>query len=110
MGRQHSLYRNAFLASAPLIAGDGILDKDGVSLSQMLRPRLTTLRQDSAALGSAWQALVLGAAGLREEGEGIALSPHLPDGITRLRFHVYRLGVRYAIEVTPDGHTIREEA
>lgn len=62
-----------------------------------------------AALGSTWQALAFGAAGLWEEGGQLRLTPHLPQGIRGLKFHVYFQGKRYAVEVTHTTQCIKEE-
>ncbi|MDD3214955.1 MAG: glycosyl hydrolase family 65 protein, partial [Eubacteriales bacterium] len=62
-----------------------------------------------AALGAAWQAVVYGAAGLWLNGDQPAVKPMLPPSIHGLRFRVRVRGKRYAVAVTPDGGTIREE-
>ncbi len=63
-----------------------------------------------AALGAAWQAVVFGAAGLWSDGGALTLAPMLPPGIRRIKMHVYHRGKRYAVEVTPQGGNLREEA
>lgn len=62
-----------------------------------------------AALGAAWQALVFGAAGLWAENGELTVTPMLPPGIRSIRFRVRWHGKRYGVEVTPQGHAIREE-
>lgn len=52
-----------------------------------------------ASLAGSWSAIVEGFGGLRERGELLSLSPRLPDGITRLAFHLRRRGVRLLVEV-----------
>ena len=62
-----------------------------------------------AALGSAWQAVVYGAAGLWTDDDGITLNPMLPEWIKRLRFHVFYQGERYLIDVSHDNATAVKE-
>ena len=62
-----------------------------------------------AAMGSTWQALVFGAAGLWADEEGLSLSPMLPPGIRRLRFKVFYRGEQYALDIGQSGHTLRKE-
>jgi trehalose/maltose hydrolase-like predicted phosphorylase len=65
-----------------------------------------------AAMGSVWQALVLGFGGARPRGEALELDPRLPDGWKllelRLRFRAAQLRVgvsAHTIEVTSDQPT-----
>ncbi|MDV3127393.1 glycoside hydrolase family 65 protein [Mycobacterium sp. 21AC1] len=72
-----------------------------------------------ASLAGAWTALVGGFGGLRDDEAGLSLDPHLPDGISRLRFRLrwrdFRLtvdanhaDVTYTLRDGPDGSlTIR---
>ncbi len=63
-----------------------------------------------AALGAAWQAAVLGAAGLWAENGELRVAPMLPPGIRRIALHIYHRGKRYRVEATAEGGTAREEA
>jgi trehalose/maltose hydrolase-like predicted phosphorylase len=65
-----------------------------------------------AAMGSVWQALVLGFGGARPRDEVLELDPRLPDGWEllelRLRFQTAQLRARvrpHAVEVSSDGQT-----
>ena len=72
-----------------------------------------------ASLAGAWTALVAGFGGLRDDEGELSLDPHLPDGISRLRFRLrwreFRLtvdvnhaDVTYTLRDGPDGElTIR---
>lgn len=53
-----------------------------------------------ASLAGAWTALVAGFGGLRDDESILSLDPHLPDGISRLRFRLLWKGFR----VTVDAH------
>ena len=63
-----------------------------------------------AALGSAWQSIVYGAAGLWTDDNGITLNPMLPAWIKKLQFHVFYQGERYSINVSKDEATAVKEA
>jgi alpha,alpha-trehalose phosphorylase len=67
-----------------------------------------------ASLAGAWTALVAGFGGLRDDQAALSLDPHLPDGITRLRFRLrwrnFRVtvtanhsDVTYTLRDGPDG-------
>lgn len=62
-----------------------------------------------AALGSAWQSIVYGAAGLWNDENGITLKPMLPGWIRRIRFHAYWQGTRYRVDVSKDKALIEKE-
>jgi trehalose/maltose hydrolase-like predicted phosphorylase len=51
-----------------------------------------------ASLAGAWSAIVEGFGGLRERGDGPALAPRLPAGITGLRFRLRHSGLRLLVE------------
>jgi alpha,alpha-trehalose phosphorylase len=52
-----------------------------------------------ASLAGAWTALVAGFGGLRDDEGVLALNPHLPDGMSRLRFRLRWKGFRLTIDV-----------
>jgi alpha,alpha-trehalose phosphorylase len=54
-----------------------------------------------ASLAGAWAALVEGFGGLRERDSQLCFDPALPNGITRLCFHLRWRGVRLRTEVFP---------
>ena len=62
-----------------------------------------------AALGSVWQAIVYGAAGLWTDDTGITLAPMLPEWIRELRFRVFYQGERYLVNVSKDKATAEKE-
>ncbi|CDO09910.1 glycoside hydrolase family 65 protein [Mycolicibacterium cosmeticum] len=53
-----------------------------------------------ASLAGAWTALVAGFGGLRDDEGMLALDPHLPDGITRLRFRLRWKDFRLTVDAT----------
>jgi alpha,alpha-trehalose phosphorylase len=53
-----------------------------------------------AALAGAWNALIVGFAGMRSRGGRLYFSPRLPDGISALRFKVRYRDRRLAVEMT----------
>jgi alpha,alpha-trehalose phosphorylase len=53
-----------------------------------------------ASLAGAWTALVGGFGGLRDDEGMLSLDPHLPDGISRLRFRLRWRGFRVTVDVT----------
>ena len=63
-----------------------------------------------ASLAGAWTALVAGFGGLREQGGMMTFDPHLPDGISclrfRLRWHEFRLKVE--VNHTDVTYTLRD--
>ena len=63
-----------------------------------------------AALGSAWQALVFGAAGLSVKEDGtVKVTPHLPPSIRAMRFAVRVHGKRYRVSAYESGKSeVRE--
>jgi alpha,alpha-trehalose phosphorylase len=60
-----------------------------------------------ASLAGTWIALVPGFAGLRERDGGVAFSPRLPEGITRLALTVCIKNSRLKVEITPMTTTYR---
>ncbi|MBV9641909.1 MAG: glycoside hydrolase family 65 protein [Mycobacteriaceae bacterium] len=63
-----------------------------------------------ASLAGAWTALVAGFGGLRDDEGVLALDPHLPEGISRLRFRLRWRGFRVTVEVNHDEvtYTLRD--
>lgn len=55
-----------------------------------------------ASLAGAWTALVGGFGGLRDDEGVLSLDPHLPTGITRLRFRLRWRGFRVTVEADHD--------
>jgi kojibiose phosphorylase len=53
----------------------------------------------SACAGAAWQAVVLGFAGLDVTRQGYTTNPHWPDGWTRLAFTIKHRGVSIPIDL-----------
>lgn len=51
-----------------------------------------------ASLAGAWTALVAGFGGLRDDVGVLSLDPHLPDGISRLRFRLRWKGFRLTVD------------
>jgi trehalose/maltose hydrolase-like predicted phosphorylase len=62
-----------------------------------------------AALGSLWQAMAFGFAGLRLEGDGLAVDPHLPAGWRALEVPVRLRGRRVRVRVEPDRLEVRAD-
>ena len=60
-----------------------------------------------ASLAGAWTALVAGFGGLRSYHDVLSFAPRLPEGITRLAFHIMFRGGRLRVEVTPKAATYR---
>ncbi|MGH3961372.1 glycoside hydrolase family 65 protein [Mycobacterium sp.] len=58
-----------------------------------------------ASLAGAWTALVAGFGGLRDDEGVLSLDPHLPDGISALRFRVRWRGFRLTVTITHDDVT-----
>ncbi len=63
-----------------------------------------------ASLAGAWTALVAGFGGLRDDEGVLTLDPHLPDGISRLRFRLRWRGFRLTVDVSHDvvTYTLRD--
>lgn len=63
-----------------------------------------------ASLAGAWTALVAGFGGLRDDEGLLALDPHLPDGISRLRFRLRWRNFRLTVDVCHDDvtYTLRD--
>jgi alpha,alpha-trehalose phosphorylase len=53
-----------------------------------------------ASLAGAWVALVQGFGGMRQTANGLAFAPRLPDGISRLTFHIRYRGRMFQVRVT----------
>jgi alpha,alpha-trehalose phosphorylase len=53
-----------------------------------------------AALGGTWMAFVVGLGGMREQGDTLAFTPRLPDGLTRLTFSLLRRGICLRVDVS----------
>jgi alpha,alpha-trehalose phosphorylase len=58
-----------------------------------------------ASLAGAWVALVQGFGGMRQTAEGLAFAPRLPDGISRLTFHIRYRGRMFRVRVTRNEAT-----
>lgn len=63
-----------------------------------------------ASLAGAWTALVAGFGGLRDDEGVLALDPHLPDGISCLRFRLRWRGFRLTVDVNHSDvtYTLRD--
>ncbi|MGB3483683.1 MAG: glycoside hydrolase family 65 protein [Mycobacterium sp.] len=63
-----------------------------------------------ASLAGGWTALVAGFGGLRDDEGFLSLNPHLPDGISRLRFRLSWRGFRLTVDVTHHhvAYTLRD--
>ncbi len=63
-----------------------------------------------ASLAGAWTALVAGFGGLRDDEGILTLNPHLPDGISRLRFRLAWRKFRLTVDVVHDSvtYTLRD--
>ena len=64
-----------------------------------------------ASLAGAWTALVAGFGGLRDDEGILALDPHLPEEITRLRFRLRWRGFRIIVDADHDlvEYTLRRD-
>lgn len=63
-----------------------------------------------ASLAGAWTALVAGFGGLRDDEGVLSLDPHLPDGISCLRFRLRWKGFRVTVDAHHDAvtYTLRD--
>ncbi|MCV7335900.1 MULTISPECIES: glycoside hydrolase family 65 protein [Mycolicibacterium] len=63
-----------------------------------------------ASLAGAWTALVAGFGGLRDDEGILSLDPHLPDGISCLRFRLLWKGFRVTVDAHHDNvtYTLRD--
>jgi alpha,alpha-trehalose phosphorylase len=63
-----------------------------------------------ASLAGAWTALVAGFGGLRDDEGVLVFDPHLPDGISRLRFRLRWRDFRVTVEIDHDDvtYTLRD--
>ena len=59
-----------------------------------------------ATQGGLWQAVVLGAGGVRADGAVLQLDPHPAPGWERLRFSLTHRGTPLTVTVTPDEVTV----
>jgi len=93
---------------AALFARAGMLIEAQAALSLAARIDLDDISDSSgggvhiAAMGSVWQALVLGFAGARPRGDALALDPRLPAGWELLEFRVSLRGANLRVQVTPE--------
>ena len=62
-----------------------------------------------ASLAGSWTALVEGFGGMREIAGSLCFDPALPDGISRLAFHLRWLGALLHVEITDERATFRVE-
>ena len=62
-----------------------------------------------ASTGGVWSALVYGFGGMRDHGGRITFEPRLPEGWTRVSFHVTLLGTRVRVDVAQDALTLTVE-
>ena len=61
-------------------------------------------------MGSVWQALAFGFAGLHPLGETLRLDPHLPPSWSALDLNVQHRGVGLGVRIEPGSVTVRAEA
>jgi trehalose/maltose hydrolase-like predicted phosphorylase len=63
-----------------------------------------------ASLAGAWTALVAGFGGLRDDDGTLSLDPHLPSGISRLRFRLRWRDFRLTVDVNHEdvSYTVRD--
>jgi trehalose/maltose hydrolase-like predicted phosphorylase len=62
-----------------------------------------------AAMGSVWQALAYGFAGIRPHGRVLQMDPRLPEAWSALEIPVLFRGVRIRVRVEPTGATIEAD-
>ena len=62
-----------------------------------------------AAMGSLWQAVVLGFAGLRPSGDELTIDPHLPPGWSVLELPFRLRGRRIRVRIEPDRLVLRAD-
>jgi trehalose/maltose hydrolase-like predicted phosphorylase len=62
-----------------------------------------------AAMGSTWQALVFGFAGLRPDGDALRIEPRLPAGWESLVIPVRFRGARVRLEIQRDALSVRTD-
>ena len=53
-----------------------------------------------ASLGGTWMAFVVGLGGMRDQGDVLAFTPRLPDGLTRMTFSVLHRGICLRVDVS----------
>ncbi|PRY18516.1 glycoside hydrolase family 65 protein [Kineococcus rhizosphaerae] len=58
-----------------------------------------------ASLAGTWLALVHGLGGMRDNGGTLRFDPHLPEGLTRLRFTIRWHEVKLSVDITPEEVT-----
>ena len=61
-------------------------------------------------MGSLWQALAYGFAGLRPKADGLVFCPRLPDAWSELEVRVRFRGVPLRLRIEPDAVIIRAAA
>jgi trehalose/maltose hydrolase-like predicted phosphorylase len=97
---------------AALFARAGMLDEALVSLRLASRIDLDDLTTTTAgglhlaAMGSVWQALAFGFAGLRPSGNSLRLDPRLPEAWSSLELRVRFHGSRVQARIEPQALTI----
>jgi trehalose/maltose hydrolase-like predicted phosphorylase len=100
---------------AALLARAGILDQALANLRLASRIDLDDLTGTTAgglhlgAMGSVWQALAFGFAGLRPAGDALAIDPRLPETWSALELRVRFRGSRVRIRIEPHTLTVRAD-
>jgi trehalose/maltose hydrolase-like predicted phosphorylase len=100
---------------AALLARAGRLDRALAALRLTSRIDLDDLTGTTAgglhlaAMGSLWQAIVFGFAGIRLAGEGLAIDPRLPGSWDRLEVNLRLRGSRIRVELARRSVTVRAE-
>jgi trehalose/maltose hydrolase-like predicted phosphorylase len=101
---------------AGLFARAGMLDKALEWLRLTSRIDLDDVTQTTAAglhtatMGSLWQALAYGFAGVRPEHDSLAIDPRLPGAWHSLEVRVSFRGTRLTIRIEPDALVVTAEA
>jgi trehalose/maltose hydrolase-like predicted phosphorylase len=101
----------ALLARAGRIAeAREALASDGAGSISTTYPRSTAGGVHIAAMGTVWQALVLGFGGVRPRGsEVLELDPHVPGSWDVLEFPVIFKGAMLTITITPGETRVRSD-
>jgi len=101
---------------ASLFARAGDLAKAGEALRLAARIDLDDVSKTTAgglhlaAMGSVWQALAFGFAGIRSRAEVLELDPRLPPDCNGLELRLRFRGVRLRVRIDPEGAAIASEA
>ena len=101
---------------AALLARTGRYDAACEALNLAARIDLDDISETTAggvhlaAMGSVWQALALGFAGLRPVGGTLWIDPHLPPQWTGLGLRLRFRGTRLRLEIREDGVEVMPEA